>query len=72
MKDLVKTKSFCYRCNRQNKFMKPMRIGVLRFVFHLHFKGVTPNGIFTKLEFFKLTKNLLRPLYRAFIRNVPM
>ena len=54
MKDLVKTKSFCYRCNRQNEFMKPMRIGVLRFVFHLHFKGVTPNDVFTKLEFFKI------------------
>ena len=69
MKDLVKTKSFCYRCNRQNEIMKLMRIGVLRYMFHFHFKGVTPSGIFEELEFFKLTKNLLRPLYQAFIQN---
>ncbi len=72
MKDLVKTKSFCYGCNRQDEFMKPMRMGASHLIFHLHFKGVTPNDVFTKLEFFKLTKNFLRPLYRAFIRNVPM
>ena len=59
-------------CNRQNGIVEPVRTRRLGCVFHLCFKGVTPNSFFAKLENFKLTKKLLSPLYKALILIVNM
>lgn len=52
--------------------MKPLRTRRPDYIFHLCFKGVTPNSFFAKLEIFKLTKKLLSPLYKALILIVNM